>query len=76
MAEKAFTLRLDEEVYEEIRKRADTTVSQFVREAIASYLEDRRRDEMAKGLASLVDDDFDRKPLKRAQRRVIEGDHD
>lgn len=76
MAEKAFTLRLDEEMYEEIKRRADSSVSQFVREAVASYLDAKQREEWSKGLEALVDDDEDREPFMRAQRKVIEGDYD
>jgi hypothetical protein len=71
MADKAFTMRIDESTYEEIKKRADTSVSQFVREAVAQYLEEKKREDFWKGLECLVDDDEDITPFLEAQRRAM-----
>ena len=73
MSEKSFTMRLSEDTYEEIKKRADKSVTQFVREAVVEKLRRTREQEYRRSLLALIDDDEDMAPLKAAQRRVIEN---
>ena len=66
-------MRLSEDTYEEIKKRADKSVTQFVREAVAEKLRRTSEQEYKESLLALLDDDDDMTALKVAQRRVIEN---
>ena len=72
MPEKSFTMRMAEDTYAEVKKRAQKSVTQFVREAVAEKLERARGEEIEKGLLALIDDDEDMSALQAAQLRAIE----
>ena len=73
MSEKSFTMRMSEETYEEVKRRADRSVTQFVREAVVEKLARARGEEIEKGLLTLIDDDEDMSTIQASQRKAIEN---
>ncbi|MCH8979686.1 MAG: hypothetical protein IH945_10665 [Armatimonadetes bacterium] len=72
MSEKSFTMRMPEETYAEVKRRAQKSVTQFVREAVAEKLARARDEEIDKGLLTLIDDE-DMSALQASQRKAIEN---
>ena len=73
MSEKSFTMRMSEETYEEVKRRAQRSVTQFVREAVVEKLERSRNEEIERGLLTLIDDDEGMAAIQASQRKAIEN---
>ncbi|MCH7945376.1 MAG: hypothetical protein IIC73_05095 [Armatimonadetes bacterium] len=73
MREKSFTMRMAEDTYAEVKRRAQKSVTQFVREAVAEKLERARDAEIEEGLLTLIEDDEDMSALQASQRKAIEN---
>lgn len=66
-------MRMAEDTYAEVKRRAQKSVTQFVREAVAEKLERARDAEIEEGLLTLIEDDEDMSALQASQRKAIEN---
>ena len=72
MAAKVFTLRLPEDVYEQLVARPKKSVSGYVVDAVREKLARDRREELRKSYQNLVPVDMDEvEPWMRAQEEAM-----